>query len=430
MPDATSETIPADGRGHFFAVEAPVWARVCARGSMNEAVAYLVIARGGNFGTRTSAWSVDAIERRTGISRPRAKLAVESLVGTGLLQRVRAGSKPLYRFATEQDLATPPKPPAPLLILEQAIINKVAAAGEPVSIPYKGTHANGWPLGALSHTRDGLLNAGRLILNSEGKYALPPEPDSSEPPKPEWIWLPNSLIDGLNDEVSPIERVRQTQDVPTLRLLIDLYFAQSLAMNGGIHWRQTRHEWERSHVGQSGQYNVYGFREKNRVAWRSAPFVAAQMTGVFEKVEGDGDKPALHDTGWQALWDGVRRLEDLHLLEFVPHVIDADTDEGEVLHPYAIRTGERAEQEVGRAAHLAAHRLLSAQKSEEAHQMGLKLVPVLRHIGNVQLVSLLRLRHRARTAATAEWLSNSDDWAAWVDRYQKLGAAEPKAQAG
>ncbi len=54
--------------------------------------------------------------------------------------------------------------------------------------------------------------------------------------------------------------------------------------------------------GQSGQYNVYGFREKNRVAWRSAPFVAAQMTGVFEKVEGDGDEPAPRDTGWQALW--------------------------------------------------------------------------------------------------------------------------------
>lgn len=430
MPEGKPDTIPADGRGHFFAVEAPVWARVCARGSMNEAVAYLVIARGGNFGARTSAWSVDAIEKRTGISRPRAKLAVESLVGAGLLQRVRAGSKPLYRLAGEQELATPAKPPAPLLALEQAIINKVAAAGEPVSIPYKGTHANGWPLGSLSHTRDGLLDAGRLILNAEGKYALPPEPASSEPPKPEWIWLPNSLIDGLGDEVPPIERVRQTQDVPTLRLLIDLYFAQSLAMNGGIHWRQIRVEWERSHVGQSGQYNVYGFREKNRVAWRTAPFVAAQMTGIFETVEGDGDRATRSDTGWPVFWSGIQRLEDLHLLEFVPHVIDADTDEGEVLHPYAIRTGEPAEQAVGLAAHEAAHRLLSAQKSDEAFQMRLMLVPVLRHIGNVQLVSLLRLRHRARTAATAEWLSNSDDWTAWVERYQKLGAAEPKAQAG
>ncbi len=154
MPDATSETIPADGRGHFFAVEAPVWARVCARGSMNEAVAYLVIATGGNFGTRTSAWSVMPSSGGPA-SLDRAPSSPSRAWWDRAAARVRAGSKPLYRFATEQDLATPPKPPAPLLILEQAIINSRGGGRARVD-PHRARMRTA-AVGALSHTRDGLL---------------------------------------------------------------------------------------------------------------------------------------------------------------------------------------------------------------------------------------------------------------------------------
>jgi hypothetical protein len=45
-----------DGRGNFFAVQRETWMALCRMSTINEAVAYLVLARGSNYGARTSAW--------------------------------------------------------------------------------------------------------------------------------------------------------------------------------------------------------------------------------------------------------------------------------------------------------------------------------------------------------------------------------------
>jgi hypothetical protein len=80
--------------GEFFVVDRRAFAAACRLG-LNPAVAYLAIARGA--GSRPkSLWSVDAIERYSGISRPKAKLAVTTLVDKGLLTLERAGTRPLY----------------------------------------------------------------------------------------------------------------------------------------------------------------------------------------------------------------------------------------------------------------------------------------------------------------------------------------------
>ena len=62
----------SNAAGEFFVVDRRSFSVACGLG-LNPAVAYLTIARGA--GSRSkSAWSVDAIERHTGISRPKAKL--------------------------------------------------------------------------------------------------------------------------------------------------------------------------------------------------------------------------------------------------------------------------------------------------------------------------------------------------------------------
>ena len=80
--------------GEFFVVDRRVFAAACALG-LNPAVAYLTICRGAGSRPR-SHWSVDSIERYTGISRPKAKLAVNTLIEKGLLTPERAGTRPLY----------------------------------------------------------------------------------------------------------------------------------------------------------------------------------------------------------------------------------------------------------------------------------------------------------------------------------------------
>src|ERR1700722_9995582 len=89
-------------RGEFFVVDRRSFAAACGLG-LNPAVAYLTIARGA--GSRPqSLWSVDAIERYTGISRPKAKLAVETVIEKGLLTRDRGGTKPLYGIVPAHEL--------------------------------------------------------------------------------------------------------------------------------------------------------------------------------------------------------------------------------------------------------------------------------------------------------------------------------------
>ena len=91
----TAEVLPAkDGRGGFFAVDRRAWHLVCNLG-MNPAIAYLVTARGTGGDNRTTKWSTNAVETRTGISRSRAQEAIRALERTGALRRDPA-SKPSY----------------------------------------------------------------------------------------------------------------------------------------------------------------------------------------------------------------------------------------------------------------------------------------------------------------------------------------------
>ena len=68
-------TPPGDDRGDFFAVDRRAWHVVCSLG-MNPAIAYLVTARDTGGDNRTTKWSTNAIEGRTGISRSRARDAI------------------------------------------------------------------------------------------------------------------------------------------------------------------------------------------------------------------------------------------------------------------------------------------------------------------------------------------------------------------
>jgi len=94
FPTAKRDGAGAGGSGEFFTFDRRCFAEACKLG-LNPAVAYLIIARGA--GSRTkSSWSVDSIERYTGMGRPRAKKAVKTLIDAGLLTLERGGTRPQY----------------------------------------------------------------------------------------------------------------------------------------------------------------------------------------------------------------------------------------------------------------------------------------------------------------------------------------------
>jgi hypothetical protein len=396
------------GRGSFFAIDRRAWARVCKL-NINAMTAYLVLARGTGHDQRTTSWSVNAIETHTGIGRPRAQKAIDALVQAGLVRITRGGTKPKYSIIPAHEVPhCEGYPPPEMDAAEQNLFDRLVSGA--TFVP-----ANLRTIAAALVKKGWARSASKRF---EHCHAIPYDAEAAV--KPDWIWLPNDIIDGAAGETAPVELVRQTQNAPTLRLLIDLYHAQTLASDGGIHWRSIRQQFARHKVGEHGSLIVYGFQRGKYATWGDEPFVAAHMTGELETVVGPDQK---EDRGWSIFWGAWHQLVDLGLVVLVEHLVEADNDVGNVIHPYAASAGgEAPERRVGRAAHEAGMAMLTEAQQNKAEANGLHLAPVPAHITEVQMVGIARLRYRPRTSATAAWFTRMAEWNEIADRYDELAA--------
>src|SRR6476646_10730357 len=126
------------GRGDFFAVDAGVWDVLCRQAHMHMAIAYLVMARGTGPDNATTAWSVNAIEERTSLSRHQAKAAVAALVGYPFIAVERAGSRtvrPRYKLLTADKVKGTTKGSEPAWIwLPNALIDGADGEVPPIEL--------------------------------------------------------------------------------------------------------------------------------------------------------------------------------------------------------------------------------------------------------------------------------------------------------
>ena len=116
---------------------------------------------------------------------------------------------------------------------------------------------------AVTSLIDHRLVAQKTENRTRPTYKIEKEGDS--------IWLPKALIEGAANEVAPVSRLRQTQDVMTLRLLVELYSAQNLREDGGISTKVLFQEYSRQRAGERGIHVVWDFSYENEyVAWGAA----------------------------------------------------------------------------------------------------------------------------------------------------------------
>ncbi|MFV3338776.1 hypothetical protein ACNFB1_16575 [Pseudomonas sp. NY15349] len=112
-------------QGNFFAIGAKEFVHACSIG-INSAVALLVMARGSGRDNATTSWSALSIFTRTGMARRRAQLAIESLIGAGLVEVLQAGKRPRYKLHKPAD-------DAELLWLPNELIDGAGAEIPPVT---------------------------------------------------------------------------------------------------------------------------------------------------------------------------------------------------------------------------------------------------------------------------------------------------------
>jgi hypothetical protein len=380
--------------GEFFVVDRRAFAAACALG-LNPAVAYLTIARGA--GSRsTSLWSVDAIERYTGISRPKAKLAVKTLIEKGLLALERGGTRPVYGIVPGH------KTPVTALSLEERVVVGAIKAGEVKKL--RGGH-----LIANALVRRGFLND---IGNG---YFSRKDPDLLSK-EPQYVWLPNSIVEGASDETPPLALLRQMQDIRRLQLFAALYDSNNLPNDGGVSRSYLYQEHTLSRVGERGASTIWGFSSANNTnSGGGSPLPKMFLNGQ----KGENGK----DAGWPDFWSALEGLRACGLVEFIPHVFESDKPEAEMLHAYPLKAGacEPWEHSVAIAANLAGMGCLTAGQREWAIQQARHLLPVPSHIINLAVLGVARLRYRPQTRMTAAWFAKSKERSeAWQPVYEEI----------
>ena len=135
------------GTGDFFTVDRRAFDFVCKLG-LNQAVSYLVLARGTGGDNRTTSWSVNAVESYTGVGRRRAKKSFEALAKSGVI-RLTQETPRRYFLVPAHEI----------------------------------TGCEGYP------------------PEKRERRAEPYDADTAS--QPDWIWLPNAMIDGAADEIRP-----------------------------------------------------------------------------------------------------------------------------------------------------------------------------------------------------------------------------------
>jgi hypothetical protein len=400
----TEEPLSESSQGDFFAVDRRSWAAACGLG-MNAAVAYVVLARFSQRDNRTTAASVHAVETYTGIARGRSRMAIDALIQGRLVRQLRDGTRPLYELVPFADVREA------MSDRERALYERLAA-GEQARNDMERSLVSG------------LMKKGWLRYEVGGSVSRIGDAE------PEWIWLPNALATGAAAEPSPVDRVRQTQDVMALRLLVDLYSAQNLREDGGVDRRIVWRQQERTRVGARGDYTVWGFQGTTQswVNWGSP------VSGIHRREPSAEEKAANKNANAGGdFFARLQQLQRLHLIDWVPYVFEGEDAAAEPMFPCGRGQGEGVEDKVGLAAYRAGAALLTSDQLTWAQGQGLWLVPLLAHIDRAQMFEIARLRYRPHTKLTAAWYGELRSTAErWLETFAAIapGTAPPARAAG
>lgn len=210
----------------------------------------------------------------------------------------------------------------------------------------------------------------------------------------EKIWLPKSIVIPLADETPPLARIRQAQDVMTLRLFVELYHSQNLAADGGISRAVYFSRYKKATYCENGAHMFLGFDATGTCSttWNT------EVVRTHRITVSTSEKKAGRNEG-SDFFDRMRTLDDLGFLEYSVCLFESDDKEAEMLFPVDGPTAE--EKGVHACALEAGERVLQDwQYNNNGHEY---LIPVLRHQSKAELVGIYRLRHRPHTRTTGAW---------------------------
>ncbi len=199
------------------------------------------------------------------------------------------------------------------------------------------------------------------------------------------IWLPKNVVIPLAGEEPIVHRVRQIQDVMTLRLFVELYHAQNLAADGGISREVLYRKYEKEVCRDVGSMMYLGFTDAGEwVAW---------STDVTKAHLGTGESRG------KPFFDRIATLKGMGLIQEGTYLFESSSPDAEILFPV---DGPEPEE---RSIHAVAYEMVETNLQGgtallEQHEY---VIPVYRHQQSAELYGIFRMRFRAQTANTGAW---------------------------
>lgn len=218
------------------------------------------------------------------------------------------------------------------------------------------------------------------------------------------IWLPNTLIEGVDKQAEnyPLRRVRESQDTMLLTLLLDLYANHDLPNWGGVPPSMLRiKSGEKIKINAAGgAQKIWGFDlENSSTAWSS----------LYSKHGSDG----------QEFWRRFHLLKSFGFLE--ESVVLLDSEDGDVL--FSFSKGSEIDKQI-----FAHCEELCFDKIEAV--MYQYTLPVSAHIEDPHLIGIYRLKFRPHTKRTAAWFARSEQInKSYIDQIGLKEIAKPMASA-
>lgn len=366
-------------RGNFFAIEKRCFEK--ARGlGLNEGLAYLVLACFSGPDNLTTSASVNAVEKYAGISRSRASDALSALISARLIKKLKSGKKPRYVFfryletLSEFDLGISSLPNKQQAVLRKVISNQNIEETE------------GYEIQQL--IKRGWLNEDTcsLTINKEESLSYVHQ---------RWVWLPNEVIEGTKKkEMPPIKLIRQVRDPLALQMFVDAYDSQNLAEFGGVDPAAFLGLYEREKVYSFGEYDIYAFYDT----------ATSQINLEHGFVSKHLDHELTRNKKQADFFPRFRDLEALGLFEAVPYLFESDDPDAEPIH--SLENSSSSFSCLRTLSKSAAFHLLPENLSKKLLKQERKpfaIVPVKRHMRNITVKDVYRLRYRAKTKMTAMW---------------------------
>lgn len=364
--------------GNFFAVDHRCVEAACRLADgLNLGVGYLVLARYSGSNHSSTKAGMTALHKHLGLSRGRADAVLKGLENSGLVSTPgRGGTRKLVPWAEFNAGAWR------LTDRQRAVIARVRSKRPPIVSSTDPDYQVAY----------GLAGTGALVATKAGQ-----DKPKFEAPKPDFVYLPNTIVDGFRDGDAPLTRLRHIADPQALRLLVHAYRLTDLPEHGGI--PRSLHpgqKFTRLKVCDRGGYTVWAFVSEGEFAsWNGS-------MAVFSAGHTEESRTEARLRFW-TLWDA---LQDAKLIEVVSYLFESDSPTAQALHAYPVAGGDQAEREVREEAARAALRLASqSQITAATDTLGRvpALCPAPSHAIHVELVGIARPVHRANTSRTRAW---------------------------